>query len=771
MDNGFVIKINSYTSSCKSIGTSQLFLKDKIIKAKLIKSGYIALTKEAKYYVIKSITKPLAELFFDLKRVKSSFEAVAVVDFFLFLPIDSASGQYELLFCMNNYAGIFKIKETKKEVSVIKKLKSKREIEKEENDRIIYIENGKMTFSNKTVIYDIGIIDAIALSPSNDIAIFKKITKKSSSSLLIFNSSLVMNNSLSFSFNTHNNDNQSELYECLTYPKYSSFCWCGNDAVSLCSNRYITLLSLSNNTFRFQIISKPKMNEVRMYCIPEIDGTRVLSPDGIIFISKVSDSIYNSCCLKTEESSSKQLITYYQKILDNQIKCDQVIKQLHKIPEALNEIYHTALFTLNNTFQSLLLKVVSFSKIFLIDKKIDTKVFFQQSVDIKILNLLREKDRLITYNQYKYLSIKRIIDLLLYSKDYLFAETIAKESKYETKKIHQKWAYMQIKSMKKGNTSIQEENACFSMIYAKLKYIPNISYVKLYHKAKKHNKHHLSMRFIQYDQSISAVLPIYIENKEWDRVMRLAKESNDKYTIYSSCDKIFRSIGANGFFAILQKINESETMGLEYLERFQENHYINFLTQNAHYQRLFFYYLKKYFKASLLKDRNVILIKLKDLLIVCKNVEGFDINFYTLYIENIDQSQKIRMEVYSENPMKWKKDKRAYDNSILDVYGEMINRKGAGYRLVENINRDFKVSQRIISIMRVRYYSETNVIEGIDTLIKYNFKESNLSFLDIGEALFDYQKKDLSLKVIEMLKQDRNVEYFCHKIELIIEMK
>lgn len=141
-----------------------------------------------------------------------------------------------------------------------------------------------------------------------------------------------------------------------------------------------SMIPMLQVTFIFKMISKAKIDDSTklMHCITEIDGIRVLGLNGIFFISKLAESIYNSCCLKTKESPPKQLLINFQNILEDTIKFDQVTKELHNLQEALNEIYHTALYTLTSAFQSLLLQVIYFAKIVFVAKQFDTEVFFQK---------------------------------------------------------------------------------------------------------------------------------------------------------------------------------------------------------------------------------------------------------------------------------------------------------------------------------------------------------------------------------------------------------
>lgn len=767
------------------------------------------MTTKGKFYVIKNIKEPFAEMFFDLKTTLG-FDADNVIDFFFIDERNSYSKKLELVLCMKDHHGLFNIVEKSedekdkksnkdnedkaKEESKKKKNKKKdNEIEPEELNTVFFIKSDtRERYDPKFALdqysnNDIGIITAMAISPSNQIALYKIPTSSSNNAVFIFDSKLDIVDILSFDekslLNNKQNDINIEIKNCLLFPANSQFLWCGNDAVCICSRRYICLLNLERQTLKFQVIIRKINFEVEkdaklMHCITEIDGLRVITQDGLFFINKVPDYMLNTC-YDIEETPARKLIASYNNTNDNCIDCDQYLRKLiPELPEALKELYLTATQVNKKNIQTLLLKIVNYGKQFVSKDTFNFHSFAKVCIDLRIINNLHWKNIFMTYEEYSRLSTKKLINLLIRSQNFFLASEIANELEYKSRKIYQRWAYSQIKAINRG-ISDEDEDAYFDIIISKLKPIPKISYLKLSKKASKYNRIKMSLKFLENEKNIIAKIPMYIEVQEWEKAIEVALETYDSNIIFTIFDKLFKSKDSSGFFKCLQNFKGISPIVKEYLNKFRHDDYIILLEKTDQYEELFFYYLKKYFHATELQLKYDLILKLKESIKYIKKKDNkessFDIKFYASYIDNIENFNKLKNGIVKEkyieqNKEEYKNELQApYDNALLDVFIVFINKDVNLF--TESKYKAFEVSPRIANIMKIRFCASSSLTEHLNQLMGSEFKKSNLTHLDIGEALFEANKLNQASNMIKMMQLTNDLNYFDLKIHLLILRK
>ncbi len=217
----------------------------------------------------------------------------------------------------------------------------------------------------------------------------------------------------------------------------------------------------------------------------------------------------------------------------------------------------TTQWDLNN--QIYLIKAAQHGKTFLTKNEYNFNHFVQVCRDLRILNNLRTNDhpRLITYEQYKKLEPKMLINLLIKTQNFFLAHEISHFLGMKVRKVYEKWAIAKIKSLP-SHLSASEEIENYNEIQKKLNEISGVSYIKLAKKAFKFRKEEIGIKFLENEKSILTKIPQYVELRRWDKALELAFDTYDRNVIYTVVDKIMKSESVENFKQIVSKYRRAE---------------------------------------------------------------------------------------------------------------------------------------------------------------------------------------------------------------------
>ena len=793
-NDGTIYKLDIVIQKAILVSSSQKFSLDNIIKAKLFMKGFISLTINGNFYYTNNIKKPNSRLILTPDcKIKYSND----IDFLCLPPDISNSGKIELYFTNSEGNGVFQI---------ILKNPSEDYRPDNSNIEISFInENNPEPYSNN-INYSknnsIGKIISMALSPNKKQIAFYNCNTHTA---FVFNSIFDKPARKKVTFNTDDTlmENEKEAQESvLSFKTNCQFLFCGENSLALSGLRYILIASISekSKTIIYKITNKTAIEsifgaeEYYCKCISEIDGLRYLSNEGTFLISKVSRELYNICYIFSEHSG-KKLLTAYKNYIDKQPYCDKDIRQItSELPEAINtlQIASANLFWIDDKnkknekkiLQLEFLRAAQYGKTFLQKEEFDFDKFNDTCKDIRIVNNLRNhpwQPRYITYYEYK--SMDNIIPKLLSQQNFSLSFKIAPLLNYDIQSIYQKYAISNIKRLPIG-CSKEEEEKLYTILFYKLKNIPNISYITIAKKAFKYEKNEIGMKFLEHEKSILTKIPQYIEHCKWDKALNLAYETCDKNVLNTVLDKMIKVETIKDFISIINKHPKILQSVIDFLKNYNQiipkGDDTNFGTEKINFENClkslknkeeyFFYLLEKIFKSDSINERKKCVRIAKE--IVNNNIidkPNFDYKFYKNYLNDLDNSMRFKIDCMDKkNNIIKKQDLNSFDNSIYDCY--KIGVKADKYEWIENQNKNlFEMGNKKLSYLRLRGLAENGKFSVIENMIKqYTLKKMGLSPINIAELFFEFKEYD---RAVEYIKQIKDSQYYEYKIEMLKYME
>ena len=795
-NDGTVFKMDIVTQRALIVSSSHKFEIDNIIKAKFFLDGFISLTINGNFYFTKNIKKPECKL---ILTPECGIKYTNDVDFICIPPDISNSGKVELF--MNNTSGngVYQI--------ILKDIKKDYLPDNSNIEICIINENNPEAYSSK-INYSannksIGKICAMALSPNKkQIAFYNN----SIHCAYVFPSTFDSHRKkIQFSTEDTLMDTEKESQDAvLSFKNMGQFLFCGEEALSLSGLKYILIAGISEKSKT--IIYTLGNNEIQSLfgaeegyckCIQEVDGMRYLCNEGTFLISKVPNELFNVCYIFSD-NSGKKLLQAYKKYVDNQPYCDKDIRQIMpQLPEAINnlQIASANLFWQKNDksedkkdkklLQLEFLRAAQYGKTFLQKEEFDFDKFNEICKDIRILNNLRNhpwQPRFITYNEYK--QMKNLVKKILSQQNFSLSFKIAPYFDFEIPLIYQKYAISNIKKLPYG-CSKEEEEKLYTILYYKLKDIPNISYITIAKKAFKYDKNEIGMKFLEHEKSILIKIPQYIEHCKWDKALFLAFETCDKNVLNTVFDKMLIVEGIDEFTTIIRKHPKIHQPAIEFIKNYinnnkieieksgEENKKLNidtFLSGIKDIDDYFFYLLERFFKSNSILERRKCVKKAKQLLdnklITTPN---FNYKFYKNYLNDLDSSLDFKSNCMEKkiNIIK-KTDLNSFDNSIYDCF--MLGVKADKYEWIESQNKKiFEMGNKKLSYLRLKGFAEAGKMTLIDeTIKKYSLKKMGLSPLIVAELFMEYKDYD---KAVEYIKQIKEGQFFNYKIDMLKHME
>ena len=795
-NDGTIYKMDMVTQRALLVSSNHKFEKDNIIKAKFFMNGFISLTINGNFYYSKNIKFPESTLILSPEcGIKYSNE----IDFFC-IPSDiSYSKKIELYINNSSGDGVFQIilndintdylpDNSNIEICIIN-----------ENNPEPYSSSINFSHSNKSI----GKICAMALSPNKkQIAFYNNKTHCAFVFPSTFDSPRKI---IKFSTEDTLMDTEKESQDAvLSFKNVCQFLFCGEEALALSGLKYILICGLTENSKT--IIYTLGNNEIQSLfgvedsyckCISEVDGMRYICNEGTFLISKVSNELFNTCYIFSD-NCSKKLLQAYKKYVDKQPYCDKDIRQiLPQLPEAINslQIASANLFWLKDDrsedkkdkkiLQLEYLRAAQYGKTFLQKEEFNFNKFNEICRDIKIINNLRNhpwQPRYITYDEYK--SMKNLIPKILSQQNFSLASKIAHYFDFNKELIYQKYSISNIKKLPYG-CSKEEEEKLYTILYYKLKDIPNISYITIAKKAFKYDKNEIGMKFLEHEKSILIKIPQYIEHCKWDKALFLAYETCDKNVLDTVFDKMIKIEGIDKFTSIISKHPKIYHPAIEFIQDYINEYDIEIEDSNEGKKKLnvetfllglkalddyFYYLLEKFFKSNSILERRKYVKKAKQLLNnKCITSPNFNYKFYKNYLNDLDSSLDFKANCMEKKVNIIRRtDLNSFDNSMYDCY--MLGVKSDKYEWIETQNKKiFEMGNKKLSYLRLKGFAEagkTNLIE--ETIKKYTLKKLGLSPLLVAELYMEYKEYD---KAVEYIKQIKDNQFFNYKIDMLKHME
>ena len=788
-DDGSIIKFDIENGKYENKISGNTFKTEKIISAKLFEKGFFSQTVLYNIYYTKDIKNPIPYLFFPLNKI----EITKPIKEYIIIPSTiTKSKKIELIFPNPFGNGIIHI------------------TGKGENEEFISDENGiykeikyikkdiKIQYDKSNNINeelnedDLGIISALAISPSNtQIAMYRN-----DGTVFFFHSTLDDNLKdyprliSKFTINNDTNDKYEENEEksILEYYDNVQFLFCGEDAVCICGKRFIMVINSKNKTLHYKITEKrgslALQNMEFMFCCSEIDGLRVITHNNLYFIHKVSKEIFLTC-YPFSNHSVKKLLYSYKLDIEKKAESDNELRKIGNELEndikilltCASKFLYSDKKSLNKKIQFYLLKAAQYGKNYVDD--FNFNLFSQMCKEIRVINNLNccndssDKPRFITYVQYKNMGIKDLIKKLIRQYNFALAYDICKylNLDYSIHIIFQKFAIAQIKKLSFSNTN-EEQMKVYEKISKLLKTIPNISYIKLAKSAFKCGFGNIGSKFLKEEKSLLIKIPQYIKLRDWETAIILAVDTYDRNVIFSVIDKIFKDYKnkTDEFIDIVSKFDDINLVVIEYLKSIKDtnNDLLEvYLKKKNLYEELFFIYLERFFEIKNLHQRIEIIENLKECLKSIKS-KTFDYYFYKDYINSLENSISFKQKLI-EKEFIANTDTGSFDNSIYDCYKICLSNYEV--KIPEEVNKNHKLSNKKLMILKLRTFAEKKRFDKIDTIINSvngNLKKLNITSFNLAQLYYDYKMFDEATKYI---KEIIDPDYFTFKIEMLKNME
>lgn len=756
LSDGRLYNIDVFTKKVdyELIGFS--FDSNPIIDAKLNDKSIMCLTEKGDFYYTHNYKEPSSFLFCNLAKLYPDFnyfnqmtglgsinnknslnmnkkDSEYVPSDFLFIPPNhSSTGKIELYFPhINNgllifYEGENKLKYMKKNVIVD------------------YIEK-PLKGSQPQDVYtneDLGKVIKFSLSPNfENLGIFNHLSQLFVFTLPILNNndSIISNSSLT----------------TLTQPY--QFLWCAEDCLVVCSQGQVSLIGPGDIVKTFFI----KNN---CYGVSEIDGVRIILEDQIEFIQSVPQDLMDSI-FPISINSSKKLLEAYKSFEDSKPDCDQELREIRSdLSNAITKLLSAASSQWDMSNQMYLLKAAQHGKTFVTKNEFSFNYFVSLCKDLRIINNLRtcEKPRLITYNQYKRMDLKNLVEKIMKMQNFHLAFEIYNYYGFNVNEVYENWALAFIRNLS-PITSPEEELTYFDQINRKLSEVTGISYIKLAKESLKNKKEELGLKFLDKEKSVLAKIPQYVELKKWEQAISLSYDTKDYNMMFAVLDKIFKVENIDSFLDIVSKHKKSFSTTIDYLRNYHSEFLENFLNKNLLHEELFFLYLEQYFSSTNIKDKTVQIENAKAVHIKLMEKDKEEWKFYSSYLQDLENSIFLKKSIVLSNYVKTS-DTSLFERSVYTLYSELISAEKVGF--VEQKNKEyFDVNPKKINIIRMKCYAEENKVEAIKLLGNSVKSPPNIAF---AEICID---KKINECAVDFLKKVNEEENFKYKISLLTSIE
>ena len=309
--------------------------------------------------------------------------------------------------------------------------------------------------------------------------------------------------------------------------------WCGSDAVCLVYNEFIGILGPNQTTASMEI-SRSKLG---CYCIPELDGMRVVTTEKCEFWEKVDEALQITLSIGSF-SPPALLLAAYEAYLDNAAGSGESIRNLQaneNLYESVDLLIQAATSEFDIDSQEQLLKAAGFGKTFLAHEY-NTSKLVNAVKNLKVLNNVRKLKiaRPLTYGQLQYMKdngellTKRLIN----NHHHYLALEIAKFWKLRQDNIYVHWACVKLQDFS------YSDNEMVELICSKLFKCKSVSYTDIARKALDCNRKELAIKLLDNEPAISRKVPLLLYMEEFELALDRAIESSDPDLIYLVIMKI-----------------------------------------------------------------------------------------------------------------------------------------------------------------------------------------------------------------------------------------
>ena len=798
LNDGGIFKFKYRENTKKEVPTSQTLQQENIIKAKFYENGFIAYTKFENFYYIKNIRDPTPTFMFSTGIINLSPN----FDFLMISPENSSSGKLELLMTNEKGDGVYHTEQMLTGDNIQRKIIDEHTSQLVGLNIILkgspepYIiknfqDNNEKNNKKDNKEDNFGKITCITQSPSGKKIAFYNSEKKEA---YIMNSDLMGEYSKVY-FNYKDDEKsemeKSELKAILAFKEGYQFIFCGEDTLALSGQRFI-------------IISRPNAENALTYliqegggmlaaqgtlfsrCVSEIDGLRILTNEGVYFLSKVQKEFFD-ICYPFSNTDTRKFIQIYNKHkfslrYDTQLeikKFEDLPSIIEKLQMACSYLFWTDEDTDNNKkeLQLFIIKAAQFGKNFLTNGKEEFNYdkFNERCKDIRMVNQLRNDKRYplyITYKEYIELNPKDIIDIMLKYKNFKVASDISEYLGYKTDKVKYKYMIEQMKELikrvkkyrfsdEKSKENEMEEEQIYKEFLEEVEKIPDISYVNLAKKAIKFRNEKLSMKLLDQEKSALTKIPQLLELKKLRHSLDICFKTYDFNILSIVIQKLPNNISFTDVILDFLKKPEYQChlpQILLYYKRYKQDELSKFLSESKNYNHLLYLKLEELFNEENSANKQNILTEC----IKCNKDGNLK---YKKYLDVLNNSMTLQEECIKNGYIS-NTGKDQTDGTVYDCYSKAI--KKFEYAFVERQNKNLEYSSKRLNLLKFRALIEDKKLQDVDEILERTpLKKLGLTPLNMAEIYYDYKIYD---RASEYLMQVKEVNYLFYVVDLLKNM-
>jgi hypothetical protein len=798
LNDGGIFKFKYRENTKKEVPSSQTLKQENIIKAKFYENGFIAYTKFENFYYIKNIRDPTPIFMFSTGIINLSPN----FDFLMISPENSSSGKLELLMTNEKGDGVYHTEQMLTGDNI------QRKIIDENTSQLVglnIILKGSpepyiiKNFQDKNESNDkkdkkednFGKITCITQSPSGKKIAFYNSEKKEA---YILKSDLMGEYStVYFKYNDKEKSEmeKNELKAILEFKEGYQFLFCDEDTLALSGQRFI-IISRPNaeNALTYLIQEGGAMQAAQgtlfSRCISEIDGLRILTNDGVYFLSKVQQEFFD-VCYPFSNSDTRKFIQIYNKHkfslrYDTQLeikKFENLPTIIEKLQSACSYIFWTDDDTESNKkeLQLFIIKAAQFGKNFLTKGKEEFNYdkFNERCREIRMVNQLRNDQRYplyVTYKEYIELNALDIIDIMLKYKNFKVASDISEYLGYKTDKVKYKYMIEQMKNLikkvqkyrysdEKSKEREMEEEQIYKEFLEEVEKIPDISYVNLAKKAIKFRNEKLSMKLLEQEKSALTKIPQLLELKKLSNSLDICFKTYDFNILSIVIQKLSNNISFTDI--ILDYLKKPEFQChlpqiLLYYKRYKPEELSKFLSESKNYNYYLYFKLEELFNEE---DPT----KKKNILTECIKCNKNGNLKYKKYLDILNSSLSLQEECI-KNGFISNTGKNKTDGTVYDFYFKSI--KKFEYTFVEKQNKNLEYSSKKLNLLKFRSLIEDKKLKDVDEILeKTPLKKLGLTPLNMAEIYYDYKIYD---RAAEYLMQVKEANYLFYVVDLLKNM-
>ena len=282
------------------------------------------------------------------------------------------------------------------------------------------------------------------------------------------------------------------------------------------------------------------------------------------------------------------------------------------------------------------------------------------------------------------------------------------------------------------------------------------------------------MKFLENEKSALSKIPQYIELNQWDKALDFAENFNDFNVLNTVIYKIFKKEKRDDFLMILNNHPKAKNATIQFLKINDCEQIEKFLKINKNPEELFFYYLEQYFQSSNIAEREkYVSLAKQNLHLIDNNINpNFEHKFYKNYLESLENNLKFKCDSQKKdiipNP-----DEVSFDISIYDFYKIGIKEiKDEKNNCIDTYNKAFGFPQEGMNILKLTSFGENKRFVEIDSLIKKSsIKKMGLSYLNMAEIFYKFQKYDKALEYIKSISEPIYIDYKIDMLEYTNNLK